>query len=133
MSRNQTSAFFEYAGAIHLHSTYSDGSRPIPEIASIADVHAGAGLGSSSSFTVGLLNALYAYKGVLKSAEELAREACHLEIDILGEPIGKQDQYAAAYGGFHYFQFNPDGTVFAEPIIWPQSKRKELLQNLLQY
>jgi len=101
------------------------------EIASIADVHAGSGLGSSSSFTVGLLNALYAYKGILKSAEELAREACHLEIDILGEPIGKQDQYAAAYGGFHYFQFNPDGTVFAEPIIWPKHKRDRLLQNLL--
>ena len=59
------------------------------EVVSIADVSAGTGLGSSSSFAVGLLNALYAYKGVLKSAEELAREACHIEIDTLGEPIGK--------------------------------------------
>ena len=101
------------------------------EIASIADVHAGAGLGSSSSFTVGLLNALYAYKGILKSAEELAREACHIEINILGEPIGKQDQYIAAYGGFRYIQFNPDETVFTEPIIWTKETKEELAQNLL--
>ena len=101
------------------------------EIASIADVHAGAGLGSSSSFTVGLLNALYAYKGILKSAEELAREACHIEINILGEPIGKQDQYIAAYGGFRYIQFNPDETVFTEPIIWTKEPKEELAQNLL--
>lgn len=99
------------------------------EVASIADVQAGAGLGSSSSFTVGLLNALYAYKGILKSAEDLAREASHIEIDILDEPIGKQDQYIAAYGGFRYLQFNPDESVFTEPIIWPS--KEELLQNLL--
>lgn len=101
------------------------------EIASIADVHAGAGLGSSGSFTVGLLNALYAYQGVLKSAEELAREACRIEIDILKEPVGKQDQYIAAYGGFRYLQFNPDDTVFTEPIIWSKKKTNELAQNLL--
>jgi D-glycero-alpha-D-manno-heptose-7-phosphate kinase len=101
------------------------------EIASIADVQAGAGLGSSSSFTVGLLNALYAYKGILKSAEELAREACHIEIDILGEPIGKQDQYIAAYGGFRYIQFNSDETVLTEPIIWSKANKEELAQNLL--
>ena len=101
------------------------------EIASVADVHAGAGLGSSGSFTVGLLNALYAYKGILKSAEELAREACHIEIDILGEPAGKQDQYIAAYGGFRYFQFNPDESVATEPIIWSAGHKEELVQNLL--
>jgi D-glycero-alpha-D-manno-heptose-7-phosphate kinase len=101
------------------------------EIASVADVHAGAGLGSSSSFTVGLLNALYAYQGVLKSAEELAREACHIEINVLGEPIGKQDQYIAAYGGFRYIQFNSDETVFIEPIIWTKENKEELKQNLL--
>lgn len=101
------------------------------EIASVADVHAGAGLGSSGSFTVGLLNALYAYKGILKSAEELAREACHIEIDILGEPVGKQDQYIAAYGGFRYFQFNPDESVTTEPIIWSAEHKEELIQNLL--
>ena len=101
------------------------------EIASIADVHAGAGLGSSGSFTVGLLNALYAYKGILKSAEELAQEACHIEIDILQEPIGKQDQYIAAYGGLRYIQFNLDETVLTEPIIWSKENKEELAQNLL--
>ena len=101
------------------------------EIASVADIHAGAGLGSSGSFTVGLLNALYAYKGILKSAEELAREACHIEIDVLGEPVGKQDQYIAAYGGFRYFQFNPDESVTAEPVIWSAEHKDELAQNLL--
>ena len=101
------------------------------EITSVADVHAGAGLGSSGSFTVGLLNALYAYKGTLKSAEELAREACHIEIDVLGEPVGKQDQYIAAYGGFRYFQFNSDESVAAEPIIWSMEHKEELAQNLL--
>ncbi|HEY50566.1 MAG TPA: GHMP kinase [Dehalococcoidia bacterium] len=101
------------------------------EIASVADVHAGAGLGSSGSFTVGLLNALYAYKGSLKSSAELAREACHIEIDLLGEPVGKQDQYIAAYGGFRYFQFNPDESVTTEPIIWSPEHKDELGQNLL--
>jgi D-glycero-alpha-D-manno-heptose-7-phosphate kinase len=103
------------------------------EVVSIADVPAGAGLGSSSSFTVGLLNALYAYKEVLKSAEELAREACHIEIDIVGEPIGKQDQYIAAYGGLRYIQFNPDETVFTEPVIYASQSRDELSQNLLLF
>lgn len=101
------------------------------EITSVADVHAGAGLGSSGSFTVGLLNALYAYKGALKSAEELARDACHIEIDILGEPAGKQDQYIAAYGGFRYFQFNPDESIATEPIIWSAEHKDELARNLL--
>ena len=101
------------------------------EIASIADVHAGAGLGSSGSFTVGLLNALYAYKGVLKSAEDLARDACRIEIDILGEPAGKQDQYIAACGGFRYIQFNPDDSVATEPIVWSKEKKNSLEQSLL--
>ncbi len=101
------------------------------EIASIADVHAGAGLGSSGSFTVGLLNALYALKGFSKSAEELAQEACRIEIDILGEPVGKQDQYIAAYGGFRFIQFNPDESVNTEPIAWSEAKKSALKQNLL--
>ncbi|GAG28510.1 unnamed protein product, partial [marine sediment metagenome] len=103
------------------------------EIVSIADIPAGTGLGSSSSFTVGLLNALYAYKGVLKPAEDLAREACHIEINILGEPIGKQDQYIAAYGGLRYFQFNPDGTVFTEPILYAEKNKAKLSRNLLLF
>ena len=103
------------------------------EIVSIADVPAGTGLGSSSSFTVGLLNALYAYRGVLKSAEELAREACHIEIDILGEPIGKQDQYIAAYGGLRHIQFNPDETVFIEMVMCPKGYKGELSRNLMLF
>lgn len=103
------------------------------EIVSIADVPSGTGLGSSGSFTVGLLNALYAYKGVLKPAEDLAREACHIEIDILGEPIGKQDQYIAAYGGLRYFRFNPDGSVFTEPVLYDEKKKGELGRNLLLF
>lgn len=103
------------------------------EIVSIADIPAGTGLGSSSSFTVGLLNALYAYKGSLKSAEELAKDACHIEINIVGEPIGKQDQYIAAYGGFRHIQFNPDETVFTEPIIYANENKSELNENLLLF
>jgi len=76
------------------------------EIASFADVPAGTGLGSSSSFTIGLLNALYAHKGIVVSNEKLAQEACEIEIDILGEPIGKQDQYAVAYGNINHIRFN---------------------------
>ena len=101
------------------------------EVASLADVRAGTGLGSSGTFTVGLLNALYAYQGILKSAEELAREACHIEIDILRDPIGKQDQYIAAYGGLRYIQFNPDETVATDPIILLPENREALVQNLL--
>lgn len=81
------------------------------EITSIADIPAGTGLGSSSSFTVGLLNALYTYKGEQPSSDFLAQMACHVEVDILGEPIGKQDQYAAAYGGLNQFRFYADETV----------------------
>ena len=78
---------------------------------------AGTGLGSSSSLTVGVLNALYAYKGEHVSAERLAREACEIEIDILNCPIGKQDQYIAAYGGLQYVRFNRDESVFVDPVI----------------
>ncbi len=101
------------------------------EIVSIADIPAGTGLGSSSSFTVGLLNALYAYKGLLKSAEELAQRACHIEIDVLGEPIGKQDQYIAAYGGLCHIQFNPDDSVFVNPIICNNSCKERLEQSIM--
>jgi D-glycero-alpha-D-manno-heptose-7-phosphate kinase len=88
------------------------------EIATIADVPSrGTGLGSSSSFTVGLLHALNAYLGRYASAERLSSESCRIEIDICAEPIGKQDQYAAAYGGFNYIMFRPDDTVAVLPII----------------
>jgi len=103
------------------------------EVVSIADIPAGTGLGSSSSFSVGLLNALYAYKGMLKTAEELARDACKIEIDILGEPIGKQDQYIAAYGGLRHIQFNPDDGVFVEMVMCPKEYKEKLNRNLLLF
>jgi len=82
------------------------------EITTLADVPSeGSGLGSSSTVTVGLLHALYAYKGRLVTAEQLAREACEIEIDICGKPIGKQDQYIAAYGGVCQFTFRKDDSV----------------------
>ncbi len=82
------------------------------EITTLADVPSeGSGLGSSSTVTVGLLHALYAYKGKLVPAEQLAREACEIEIDICGKPIGKQDQYIAAYGGICQFTFRKDDSV----------------------
>lgn len=80
-------------------------------ISSVADIPAGTGLGSSSSFTVGLLHALYRYKNITPTNEQLAREACEIEIDICKSPIGKQDQYAAAYGGFNCIEFNTNGSV----------------------
>ncbi|MFT7136170.1 MAG: D-glycero-alpha-D-manno-heptose-7-phosphate kinase [Akkermansiaceae bacterium] len=86
------------------------------EITTVGDVPAGTGMGSSSSLAVGLLNALYAYKGQVISPGLLAEKACEIEIDILGKPIGRQDQYAAAYGGVNYIRFNPDHTVDVEPV-----------------
>ena len=103
------------------------------EIVSVADIPSGTGLGSSSSFTVGLLNALYAYTGVLKSADELAQQACRIEIDLLGEPIGKQDQYIAAYGGLCHIQFNPDGSVFVNPIVLSNASRQGLEKKLMLF
>jgi D-glycero-alpha-D-manno-heptose-7-phosphate kinase len=96
------------------------------EITTISDVPAGTGLGSSSSLTVGLLNALYAFKGIHASPKRLAEEACKIEIDILNEPIGKQDQYIAAYGGIQHIRFNPDDTVFVDPVILAPQIRTEL-------
>src|SRR5581483_6623866 len=87
------------------------------EIASFADVPAGSGLGSSSAFTVGLLHALEAHQGRSVSASELAAAACDVEINRLGEPIGKQDQYASAFGGLSYIQFNSDDSVEVERLI----------------
>lgn len=103
------------------------------EIASFADVPAGTGLGSSSSFTVGLLNALYAYKGKILSKERLAAEACEIEIDILREPIGKQDQYAAAFGNINYIKFNKDETVDVLPLLLAKSVCNKLEKSLNLY
>ncbi len=104
------------------------------EIVSMSDVPStGTGLGSSSSFVTGVLNALYAYKGVKKSPEELAKDACKIEIDILGKPIGKQDQYIAAYGGLNKITFRPDDSVEVKKIKMPGNKLKELDSNLMLF
>ncbi len=100
------------------------------DINSIADIPAGTGLGSSCSFTVGLLHALYTYTGKYASKEHLARNACRVEIDILKDPIGKQDIYAAAYGGLNLITFNPDESVQVEPVIMPPGCKTALLENL---
>jgi D-glycero-alpha-D-manno-heptose-7-phosphate kinase len=102
------------------------------EITSISDIPSqGTGLGSSSSYTVGLLNALYAHCGHMAGAERLADEACHIELDRCRKPIGKQDQYIAAYGGLQYIRFNPDGSVFTDPIMCSPVTRKRLQTRLL--
>ena len=101
------------------------------DINSIADIPAGTGMGSSSSFTVGLLNAIRAYIGKYSSAEKLASLACHIELERVGSPIGKQDQYAAAYGGLNFITFNQDESVKVEKVIMDASVKKELDENLL--
>ena len=103
------------------------------EITSIADIPAGTGLGSSGSFTVGLLNALYTFKGEQKSSEYLADKACQIEIDILGKPIGKQDQYAAAFGNINYFRFSSDETVLHEPIKLSTNDIHKLNKKMLLF
>ena len=92
----------------------------------VGDVPASTGLGGSSAFAVGLLNALHALKGERVSAGQLAEEACHVEIDLLGEPIGKQDQYAAAYGGVNMFRFRAGGGVTVEHQSLTNTVRDEL-------
>jgi D-glycero-alpha-D-manno-heptose-7-phosphate kinase len=94
------------------------------EIAIMADIpSSGSGLGSSSSLTVGLLNAFHTYQGIQAPAEQLAREACEIEIVRCGKPIGKQDQYIAAYGGLNFFEFLPNGEVTVTPIRLGPVKR----------
>lgn len=103
------------------------------EITSIADIPSGTGLGSSSSFTVGLLNALYTYVGEHLSADELAKKACEIEIDILHHPIGKQDQYAAAVGGINYFSFERYGAVKREKINLSDADIQLMNQKLMMF
>jgi D-glycero-alpha-D-manno-heptose-7-phosphate kinase len=82
---------------------------------------------------VGLLHALYTFKGRHVSAETLARQACEIEIDRLGDPIGKQDQYIAAYGGICHIRFNPDESVFVDPVICSRETKEALRNNLLMF
>ena len=101
------------------------------EIHTIADIPGeGTGLGSSSTLTVGLLNALYAYRGILKDPAELAEEACRIEIDRLGGAQGKQDDYIAAFGGVCFFEFRTDGTVRASPLPLSTPDREALSDHM---
>ncbi|WP_232316561.1 GHMP family kinase ATP-binding protein [Candidatus Burkholderia verschuerenii] len=104
------------------------------EITSMADVPSrGSGLGSSSAFTVGLLHCAYTYKGIYKSKHDLAAEACQIEIDILQEPIGKQDQYGAAMGGVNFIRFNEDDTIDIEPVVSPHGVIQQVEDSLMMF
>ncbi len=103
------------------------------EVTSIADIPSGTGLGSSSSFTVGVLNALYTYIGERLSDEELADHACQIEINVLHHPIGKQDQYAAAYGGINYFTFERNGEVQHEKILVSDNDLRNMNRKLMMF
>jgi D-glycero-alpha-D-manno-heptose-7-phosphate kinase len=103
------------------------------EISSSADVPAGTGLGSSSSFTVGLLHNLYTVFGKFVTKAQLASEACAIEINKLVEPIGKQDQYASSFGGLNIIQFHPSGEVYVDPLHLEEKIYKTLQKNLLLF
>ncbi|MDP6172922.1 MAG: kinase [Rhodospirillales bacterium] len=103
------------------------------EIASIADTHGRAGLGSSSAFCVALLNGLHAQQNRFATMQELAEEACDIEIKRLGEPIGKQDQYAAAMGGINFIEFNENGSVSVQPPLLPRETVAILESSLLLF
>jgi D-glycero-alpha-D-manno-heptose-7-phosphate kinase len=106
---------------------------PQIEITTLADIPAGTGLGSSGSFTTALLKALYAHRKRLIHPHELAEQACHIEIDRLREPVGKQDQYIAAFGGVTCFRFHKDGRVAAEPLGLAMDTLFDLEDNLLLF
>jgi D-glycero-alpha-D-manno-heptose-7-phosphate kinase len=103
------------------------------EIVSLADIPSGTGLGSSGTFTVGLLRALYAFRREHVSAADLAELACHIEIDRLREPVGKQDQYIAAFGGITRFRFNQDDTVDVNPVNISALSLLDLEEHLLLF
>lgn len=104
------------------------------EITTTADIPSkGTGLGSSSSFTVGLIQAVSAYLGRHTSAQELAERSCEVEIGRCGEPIGKQDQYAAAFGGFNLIEFNPDDSVGVSPVVMSKETRTNLENQIITF
>ncbi len=104
------------------------------EITTISDIPSrGTGLGSSSSFAVGLLNALAAFQGRHMSSDDLGSLSCRIEIDLCRDPIGKQDQYAAAFGGFNLIEFRPDDSVLVSPIIMPSDARTALEKRFLVF
>tara|TARA_B100000315_G_scaffold127921_1_gene117632 strand:+ start:5095 stop:6087 length:993 start_codon:yes stop_codon:yes gene_type:complete len=102
-------------------------------ISTVADSPSSSGLGSSSSFCVGLLNALYKYKGITTSSGRIAEEAAHIEINILKRPMGKQDHYAAAYGGLNGFQFHADGSVTLKPLHIPKETIHKVFDNMISF
>jgi D-glycero-alpha-D-manno-heptose-7-phosphate kinase len=106
---------------------------PYLEIASMADMPSGTGLGSSGSFTVGLLRGLYALKREPVEAATLAEEACHIEIDLLGEPVGKQDQYIGAFGGLRCLELPTSGPVKVTPLRIPTEALHDLEDHLLMF
>jgi len=106
---------------------------PAIEIISIADIPAGTGLGSSGSFTTALLRALHAHEKHLVQARDIAEQACHVELDLLHEPIGKQDQFIAAFGGVTCFDFVPDGTVNVSPLKADRETLNVLEEDLLLF
>src|SRR6185437_7575472 len=101
------------------------------ELTSMADIPAGTGLGSSGSFTTALLKALHAHKKNIVHPRDLAEQACHIEIELLKEPIGKQDQYIAAYGGLTCFHFHKDGSVDAAPLKIDEEIKHNLEDSLV--
>lgn len=104
------------------------------EITTMGDIPTeGSGLGSSSTVTVGALHAMHIYNSEIVNAERLAAEACEIEIDILGNPIGKQDQYIAAYGGLRFFEFRQDGTIFTEKLYLDENTIRNLNNNTLLF
>jgi D-glycero-alpha-D-manno-heptose-7-phosphate kinase len=104
------------------------------EITFLSDIPSeGSGLGSSSAVTVGVLHALYAYVGATPTAEQLARDACEIEIDILRKPVGVQDQYIAAYGGLRYFEFGPGPTVKTHPVKISRAALEDLDNQLMLF
>jgi D-glycero-alpha-D-manno-heptose-7-phosphate kinase len=103
------------------------------EISSTADVPSGTGLGSSSAFTVGLIHTIHCYQSKYVGKEDIAAEACRVEIEKLGNPIGKQDQYAAACGGLNFIEFNQDDTVTVSPIVMDNETKDALQDNLVMF
>jgi len=103
------------------------------EIGSYASLPAKTGLGSSSSFSVALIKSLYSYTNRHSTKQEVAEAACRLEIELIGEPIGKQDQYAASFGGFNVFQFNPDNSVKIKPLLIDHRTQSKLEEHLLLF
>jgi D-glycero-alpha-D-manno-heptose-7-phosphate kinase len=106
---------------------------PALEIVSLADIPAGTGLGSSGTFTVGLLRAIHSFKRNHVADQELAEEAAHIEIDVLGEPVGKQDHYIAAFGGITSFEIGRDGEVKVSPLQISNETMHDLEENLLMF